>query len=436
MCQQIRCGRLIGKIPLFEILLPVIHITRPMEKSPQHRLKLIGRDKELNLLKDYVEDAIVGKGTTILISGEAGVGKTRLVEEFIDYSANKTVRVLTGSTASDYVHPFLLFSNALENEIDKPLFQEQEYSSFTAVFAVNKSGILLAQDSSDAGNLDADIFAGMLSAVQNFVRDSLGGSEELRTGLGRLEYGNMKILIEYGSNIFLVAVLKGNEHPNMKNLLKFTIRNIEDESGDILQSWAGNMADVAPIQNHISTVAIAKFLVRRDMEGVKLENERIKIADEVLEILKSLSREEPIILLLEDIHWADESSIFVLNYLARNIVNEKILTIGTLRPEMSDIVRTTVEKMTQEGNVSLMPLIRLGVDCVSSLVESMFPVHKFSDSFIENLADSCQGNPFFVIELLRQMKEEGNISISNGNYVLISQDYSIPILWKMLFRKS
>ncbi|MCK5037853.1 MAG: AAA family ATPase, partial [Thermoplasmata archaeon] len=374
------------------------------------QIKLIGRGEELNLLKANLEDVIIGKGSTVLISGEAGVGKTRLVDELLLHAVSKDVKILAGSSASDIIHPFLTFSKALEKEIDDPLFQEQEHVSFTALFAVDRSGILVAQASSDANNLDADIFAGMLSAVQDFVKDSFGMAGEKITGLGRLEYGDMKIMIEHGSHIFLTAVFKGIEHPDMNNLLRTAVSSIEDDCGEIFDSWSGDMDDVAPIQEKISTLANVKFLVRRNLEGLKLENERIRIADEVLELLKSISSERPLVLLLEDLHWADESSLFVLNYLSRNITREKIMIIGTLRPEMGIDLQTTMEQMSQEGSYTLLPLIQLGSGSILSLVEAMYPGHQFPEPFIDHLASACDGNPFFVIELLRQMKLDGNIS--------------------------
>ncbi|MCK4757277.1 MAG: AAA family ATPase, partial [Thermoplasmata archaeon] len=367
------------------------------ELYPQ-QMRLIGREEELNLLKGNLEDAIIKKGSTILISGEAGVGKTRLVDEFLDHAASKNIKILAGSTASDAIHPFLLFSKALEKEIDVPLFQEQEYVSFTALFAVDRSGLLVAQSSSDTNDMDADIFAGMLSAVQDFVRDSFGGTKEHKTGLGRLEYGDMKIMIEHGPHLFLTAVFKGIEHPDMTNTLRIAVNSIEEECGATLESWSGNLENVAQIQEKISSLANVKFMVRKDLEGVKLENERIRIADEVLEILRSLSGNGPLVLLLEDLHWADDSSLFVLNYLSRNIRSEKIMIAGTLRPDMGDGLQTTMENMSQEGSYVLMPLIQLGSDSVSSLVEAMHPGHEFPQSFIDHLASACKGNPFFVIE--------------------------------------
>ncbi len=397
-----------------------------MEDPHPKQIQLIGRDDELDLLKGNLEDVIGGKGSTILISGEAGIGKTRLVDEFLLHAVAEDMKILAGSSSSDTIHPFLTFSKALEKEIDDPLLQDQEYNSFAAIFAIDTSGIIIAQASSTANDLDADIFADMLSAVQDFIKDSFGIASKQRSGLGRLEYGDMKIMIEHGSHLHLTAVFKGNEHPDMKTLLKAAVNSIEEGNEEILESWSGNTDKVPWIQEKISSLADVKFLIRRDLEGVKLENERIRIADEVLELLKSISGKRPLILLLEDLHWADESSLFVLNYLSRNIKAENIMIVGTLRPEKTISLQTTLEKMSQEENFLLLPLIQLGNTYVSSLVEAMYPANEFPEKFIKHLSSACDGNPFFVIELLRQMKLDGNISTNEGSTILISQDYSIP----------
>ncbi|MFO7618256.1 MAG: ATP-binding protein [Thermoplasmata archaeon] len=308
---------------------------------------LIGRDAELATLNRHLADAMAGKGSTLLISGEPGIGKTTLVEEFRKCAEAEGARTLSGAALSDSAHPFQVFSKALEGVTDKPLFEEQEYTSFTEIFAVNGAGLLLAKASSKEGGLDADIFAGMLSAVQDFVRDSFG-QEGKKAGLGRLEYGDMKILIEHSQHLFLTAVFSGTEHPDMKNTVKQALKKIEERHGQLIEGWTGKMSEIAPVQNEITKLAGAKFLVRRDLEGIKLENERLRIADRALEALVRLSGDKVLLLLLEDFHWADESSLFVLQYLARNISKSRILLLGTSRPGESDALQKAIESMKGE----------------------------------------------------------------------------------------
>ncbi len=397
-----------------------------MEEFSIQQLELIGREEELSILNRSLQELTDGNGSTLFISGEAGIGKTRLLEEFKN-SLPRNIKILSGGAVADSLHPFLVFSKALESEIDAPLFQEQEYKSFTKLYAINKAGMLVAEASPDIEeDLDADIFAGMLSAVQDFVRDSFDQTGNQRAGLGRLEYGNMKILIEHGQHISLTAVFRGGEHADMRGFLRKTTDKIEEEHGSMLGDWNGSMTDAAPVQEKVSSLANTDFLVRRDLEGLKLETERVKIADRALEILVTLSDKQPLMLLLEELHWADESSLFVLNYLARNIKDEKIMILGTLRPEESESLQKALARMHEEGIILEFTLGTLGKDVVEDLVNDYFSPNDFPQSFLDDIAGQCEGNPFFLTEMLRQMRDDGSIIDRDGTFQLTESDYSIP----------
>ena len=58
--------------------------------------ELIGREEELNRLKQSLDNATSGKGSTIFISGEAGIGKTRLVNELKKEAEEKGVNIIQG----------------------------------------------------------------------------------------------------------------------------------------------------------------------------------------------------------------------------------------------------------------------------------------------------------------------------------------------------
>ena len=64
-----------------------------------HIPKMVGRDKELDQLKRLLYAAINGKGNIVLVSGEAGIGKTRLVKEVEAYAELQGVKILEGRCA-------------------------------------------------------------------------------------------------------------------------------------------------------------------------------------------------------------------------------------------------------------------------------------------------------------------------------------------------
>ncbi|MCK4756816.1 MAG: tetratricopeptide repeat protein [Thermoplasmata archaeon] len=387
---------------------------------------LIGREDELNILKDSLDNALAGNGSTVFIAGEAGVGKTCLTDAFRDTLAGENLTVLSGAADADSTRPFLVLSNALGEVIDKPLFEEQELKRFVKIFVVNRAGLLVAQVSSEEEDMDADIFAGMLSAVQDFVRDSFEQDGREHAHLGRLEYGDMKILMEHGQHLFLTTVIRGSEHTDMKGKMKRTLQKIEEKNREVLESWSGNIGELAPVQEEISKLADIGFLVRKDLEGVRLESERIRIANDVLEALKRLSAEKPLAIFLEDLHWTDESSLFVTNYLARNIRKNPILILATLRPRESDSLQKVMESMKNEEIINEITLEKLDIKNTILLIERTFSPNDFPDTLAEQLFSQSKGNPLFVIEMLRGMHDDGNISKKDGKYTLVSDSYQIP----------
>jgi len=77
--------------------------------------QMVGRDEEMGQLKEFLRAAIDGKGNTVLVSGEAGIGKTRLVKELEAYAESLDVKILEGRCLYESPTPFLPFREALRN---------------------------------------------------------------------------------------------------------------------------------------------------------------------------------------------------------------------------------------------------------------------------------------------------------------------------------
>ncbi len=83
------------------------------------RIHFAGRDKELSLLTEQLREATEGGGGAVAVEGEAGVGKTRLVEEFLGCARSRDVRVLTGRCYErELAAPLEPIVDALEPLID------------------------------------------------------------------------------------------------------------------------------------------------------------------------------------------------------------------------------------------------------------------------------------------------------------------------------
>ncbi len=389
--------------------------------------KLVGRKEEARLLDEIIDSSLGNKGAAVIIKGGAGIGKSRIASEFEEMAEGKGVKILNGRSDAYTSKPFHLFYDILKDMDEEPMLRDSEFSYFTKVFAVNKASLLIADASpQDDGGLDSDIFAGMLSAVQSFVKDSFDGAGKQSSGLGRLEYGDLKIVIEHGQSVFLAVVFSGEEHPNMKNTVKLAVNDIDEECGDILAEWKGDMSQVKSAQEIIERLAKTQFLIRKDLEGVKLDAERVRVADYVLDHLTSSSNEQPLAILLEDIHWADESSIFVLQYLMRSISDRRMIILATLRSGENDGIEEFADKMRDEGSCMEIALERLASEDILDMIENILPGHELDEKFISGLESRCEGNPFFIQEILKHMLLDGSIVQKDKRYSLVEEVYTVP----------
>lgn len=395
-----------------------------MGEEPGLRAAVAGRAEELARLESAFRAACGGAGSALMVCGEPGIGKTVLVDAFLESAASGRARILRGSAVAGSAKPFQAFSEAVGGELGRPLFEEFEHAGFVKIFAVNRAGMLMAQASSGEGDMDADIFAGMLSAVQDFVRDSFG--RDGGSGLGRLEYGDMTILMEHGRDLFLATVFTGCEHRDMRPFMKQALERIEAGNPGLASGWSGKASDAKPVQDEVAALAGAKFRLRKNLEGVKLEGERLRIADSVLECLARISAERPTVMVLEDLHWADSPSIFVLRHLARNIGRIPAVIIGTWRPGESAATDSEVEAMLADGTAAEIRLGRLDRHGVGEMLARLYPGNDFPRDFPDTLAERCGGNPLFVGELLKGMAADGCIAESGGRFSLLRNDYPVP----------
>jgi len=75
----------------------------------------VGREREIQQLSALAEEAVQGRGETIFIAGKAGMGKTRLVQEFADSLDAQGFKVLRGLCLPDNYVPLLPIKEALRS---------------------------------------------------------------------------------------------------------------------------------------------------------------------------------------------------------------------------------------------------------------------------------------------------------------------------------
>ena len=146
-----------------------------------------------------------------------------------------------------------------------------------------------------------------------------------------------------------------------------------------------------------------------------------------------ISTNNPLILFIDDLHWADSASLSLLHYISRSILSERILIIGTFRSEEVNVnvegkgqqFVETLRLMGREGLFNEVHLSGLSPMDVGGIAESMLG-GKLPKAFIENLATDSHGIPLFVVESLRMLYEQGGLVQKDGQWHLTVDKYNIP----------
>ncbi len=156
---------------------------------------------------------------------------------------------------------------------------------------------------------------------------------------------------------------------------------------------------------------------------LKPEQEKRRLFAVLANFFIRLSAPSPILLIIEDVHWSDSTSLDFLHYLARRIVSHPILLLVTYRhdethpPLRSWLAHLNRERLAQE--IQLVPLSRNDIDTMLSAIfdqrQTAIDMRRFlHGELLDTLYTLTEGNPFFVEETLSSLIAEGDIFYVQG----------------------
>ncbi len=145
--------------------------------------------------------------------------------------------------------------------------------------------------------------------------------------------------------------------------------------------------------------------------------ERFQLFDAITQLLVNASKESPVIIFLDDLHWADEASIQLLEYASRNAAAERILFLGSYRPE--DVVHegpleSALHELNRARRLEQVHLARLAADDERAIIANTLGTDRVDPKLATVVSERAGGNPFFIEELVLALRDEGHIVIENG----------------------
>jgi tetratricopeptide (TPR) repeat protein len=149
------------------------------------------------------------------------------------------------------------------------------------------------------------------------------------------------------------------------------------------------------------------------------DSERYRLFEAATELLAHLAQRAPIVLILDDLHWADRPSLLLLHHLFRSPTDMGVLVIGTYRDTDLDRrhpLAETLADLRRLVQFERMPVGGLGEDDLNRFID-LVTGREPPPGFARAVQDQTEGNPFFIGEVLRHLVESGAVSVVDGEWV-------------------
>ncbi len=274
---------------------------------------LVGRDVELSMFRSALDDVSAGAGGVVLVTGEAGVGKSRLVASARELTEDQPVA-------------------------PAPLWLEGRCLSYA-------------------------------DQLPNFPFRDL-----LREWLG---------------------VDEGDTELRIRISLRSTVDRLFDRTDDVvpyLDSLLGLTHDGGPA----------------DSRGLEAEELQRRMFAAVSRLFERLARDRPVVIVLEDLHWADATSIQLLRHLVPTVDRAAVLFVLTHRDERDSAAWGVKEAIVRDfphaaRDIALEPL---PADAERVLLEALVGT-ALTDELVQRITDAAEGNPLYLEELVRSLSDAG-----------------------------
>ncbi len=175
-----------------------------------------------------------------------------------------------------------------------------------------------------------------------------------------------------------------------------------DQLATYLRNTTPELAQLMP--------AFAPLLPSSDPAIDRSEQKR-RLYQSLVTLLLNVARQHKLLLIIEDLHWADDASLEFLSYLAHQLAAQSITLILTYRSEeIGGSLERFLTGLTRERHATefkLSPLTQAEVDIMLRAIPDL--PHSFPGDFVETLYGLTEGNPLFIEEVLKSLTSGGDL---------------------------
>lgn len=151
------------------------------------------------------------------------------------------------------------------------------------------------------------------------------------------------------------------------------------------------------------------------------ETERHRLFEAATELLHRLSLRSPVVLVLDDLHWARKPTLLLLRHLLKSSLSMQLLIVSTYRDtdlDRSHPLSEMLADMRRQSGVERLMLRGLDEDGVQQFLEHVagHALDERGQNLARVIARETEGNPFFIGEVLRHLSESGALVYRDGRW--------------------
>lgn len=199
-----------------------------------------------------------------------------------------------------------------------------------------------------------------------------------------------------------------------------------DAFSRLCQSHGGDqVVDVLRNQAPTWLAQMLSLVPQSDRAGLQSQTmgaTRERMLREMAEAIETLSSDIPFLLVLEDLHWSDYSTLDLVSYLARRRDPARLMVIGTYRPVDVIVADHPLKGVKRElqahGLCRELALECLSEEAVAEYLGARFPGHQFPAKLKQTVYRRTEGTPLFMVDLIEYLADQKAIVEEQGGWKL------------------
>lgn len=166
-----------------------------------------------------------------------------------------------------------------------------------------------------------------------------------------------------------------------------------------------------PYLARLLSINLSEDGIASQIDELGAEQLRRQIFLSVRELLSAEARKKPLLLILEDLHWADDASIELINFLLDSLQATPLVIYGITRPfqngPLSKLLKAAREHLP--NRVLVIQLHNLSAEESNQLLDQLLAISDFPQTLLDQIIQKSSGVPFYLEEILRMLIEENYI---------------------------